>query len=89
MVMKFKTQTIKTNTTIGYKERDMDDIAKAVKEALAKKGIDVQKQWNKSAKNSTRLAGVSVRPHNNNHVHKGVMHTDHNIQVPTKKVDDE
>mgnify|MGYP005717769757 FL=1 len=40
----------------------MDDIAKAVKEALAKKGIDVQKQWNKSAKNSTRLAGVSVRP---------------------------
>ena len=67
----------------------MDDIEKAVKEALAKKGIDVQQQWNDAAKKTTRLAGKSVRPHNNNHIHKGVMHTDHNIEVPTKKVDDE
>jgi len=56
--------SFKTNNLTGSKERDMDDIAKAVKEALAKKGIDVQGEYNKATKQSTRLCGVSIRPAN-------------------------
>ncbi len=65
----------------------MDMLAKAVAEALAKKGIDVQDEYNKA---SNRLCGVSIRPTNRNHIHKGIKQKDHIIQKPiTKKENDD
>ena len=51
----------------------MDAIYNAVKKALAEKGIDVQSEYNKSAKN---LCGVNIPPNktkSRKHIHKGIM----------------
>ena len=83
MVMKCRTLIIKTNTTIGNKERDMDIIAKAVAEALAKKGIDVQQGYNKLAEN-TNIIKPTVKL-TGKIVNKGIKHIDHTIEVATTK----
>lgn len=57
----------------------MDAIYNAVKKALAEKGIDVQSEYNKSAKN---LCGVNIPPNktkSRKHIHKGILHSDHII----------
>tara|TARA_B100000900_G_scaffold397491_1_gene397892 strand:+ start:891 stop:1139 length:249 start_codon:yes stop_codon:yes gene_type:complete len=80
---------IKTNITIGNKERDMDIIAKAVAEALAKKNIDVQGEYTKACRGS-RLCGKNIpmgNPNKRNILHKGILHTDHTIEQPTTKED--
>ena len=67
----------------------MDIIAKAVAAALAKKGIDVQGEYTKISKGD-RFCTVNIPPNRGskrNHVHKGVLHTDHIIQKSTTKED--
>jgi len=52
----------------------MDAIDNAVKKA-----IDVQSEYNKSAKN---LCGVNIPPNktkSRKHIHKGILHSDHII----------
>jgi hypothetical protein len=65
----------------------MDEIAKAVKKALANKGIDVQNEYNKIGK-SGKLMGANIPPNrtrNRSHIHKGILHKDHNIEKPVTK----
>ena len=67
----------------------MFEINKAIKKALAEKGIDVQAEYNKVA---NKLCKISIPPNKiskRNHIHKGILHKDHLIQKPTRKVNDE
>ena len=67
----------------------MDMLAKAVAEALAKKGIDVQGEYTKASRGS-RVCGKNIpmgNPNRRNILHKGILHTDHTIEQPTTKED--
>ena len=67
----------------------MDMLAKAVAEALAKKGIDVQGEYTKACKGS-RLCGKNIPPNKGSgrdYIHRGISHTDHIIEQPTTKED--
>ena len=67
----------------------MDMLAKAVAEALAKKVIDVQDEYNKACKGSS-LCGKNIPPNKGSgrdYIHRGILHTDHIIEQPTTKED--
>jgi hypothetical protein len=67
----------------------MFEINKAIKKALAEKGIDVQAEYNKVA---NKLCKISIPPNKiskRNHIHKGILHKDHLIQKSTRRVNDE
>jgi len=68
----------------------MFKIDDAVKKALAEKGIDVQNEYNKAS--NERVCGVNIPPNKvskRNHLHKGILHTDHIIQKPMRKEEHE
>lgn len=67
----------------------MDMLAKAVAEALAKKGIDVQGEYTKASRGS-RLCGKNIPPNKGSgrdYIHRGILHSDHIIEQPTTKED--
>jgi len=61
----------------------MDILTKAIAEALAEKGIDVQQGYNELGK-STKLIKPTVKL-TGKIVNKGIKHTDHTIEVATTK----
>jgi hypothetical protein len=68
----------------------MFEINKAVKKALAEKGIDVQNEYNKAT--NERVCIISIPPNKGskrNYLHKGILHKDHIIQKSTGKENNE